>query len=96
MTMAGIMRRYLKMLFSSKRKQEDGEGGRRTTARLPVLNSTGFDEEGCEETVRQSAETRVSTGSGREADAARGERLTDTPFRLLREITFLHSDVEIP
>ena len=89
--MAGIMRRYLKVLLSGKRKQQ-GSGAGRTTARLPVWNGTGFDEdEGCDETVRQSRVERISEAPQRADTGIQ----TGMPFRLVREITFLHSDVEI-
>ena len=88
--MAGIMRRYLKVLLSGKRKQQ-GSGAGRTTARQPVWNGTGFEDEGCDETVRQSRVERISEAPQRADTGIQ----TGMPFRLVREITFLHSDVEI-
>lgn len=93
MTMASAMKRYLKILFGSKKKGAGAqEGPRRITARLPVLNDPTFDEEGSEETVRQAAVVRTSKGPER----AESTELKDVEFKLLREICCLHSDVEIP
>lgn len=94
--MASAMKRYLKILFTPKKKARSTEGdGRRITARLPALNDAAFEEDGSGDTVRQAAMERTSK---RSAQAVEQPVETQQPseFRLVREICYLHSDVEIP
>ena len=94
--MASAMKRYLKILFTPKKKAQSTEGdGRRITARLPALNDAAFEEDGSGDTVRQAAMERTSKRSAQIVEQP-VEAEQPSEFRLVREICFLHSDVEIP
>lgn len=95
--MASAMKRYLKILFTPKKKARSTEGdGRRITARLPALNDAAFEEDGSGDTVRQAAMERTSKRSAQAVEQPAEAEQQPSEFRLVREICFLHSDVEIP